>query len=302
MKPDLLILAAGIGSRYGGVKQMDGIGPGGESIIDYSVYDAIRAGFGRIIFVINKQIEKEFREVWEPKLEGAADYAFVIQDISDIPDGYKVPDSRLKPWGTGHAILAARNEIKSPFAVINADDFYGYDAYVQIVDFLRSFTDNISCCLVGYKLKNTLSEYGTVSRGVCEYNESQMLKMIREVTSIELRGNDIGCEKPSGSFETFDGNSLISMNIWGFQPLIIKHLEKGFKDFLDNKIHIPNSEYLLPEVVNELIGNKIVNVRMLETEFRWFGVTYKKDKELAVEKINEMINRGDYPSRLWKQI
>ena len=299
MKPVLLILAAGIGSRYGGVKQMDGIGPGGESIIDYSVFDAIRAGFGRVVFVINKKIEKDFRELWEPKLDGKADCSFVIQDPEDLPNSFILPPERVKPWGTGQAVLAARHKINTPFAVVNADDFYGRESYQLIYDFLTGNTDEKACCMVGYHLLNTLSEHGTVSRGVCEFNDRHYLSKISEITNIEKRGEEIGFESQAGQFNNLDGHSLISMNIWGFTPLVMDYLESGFGTFLEANIANNKAEYYLPGRLNELVSDGLMTVKMLETAFKWFGVTYKEDKPETIERIRLLVESGDYPPDLW---
>jgi len=299
MKPALLILAAGIGSRYGGVKQMDQIGPGGESIIDYSIYDAMRAGFGKIVFVINKKIEKDFREVWEPKLKDRIDFEFVIQDPEDLPSGYELPDDRVKPWGTGQAVMAARKVIDTPFAVINADDFYGPESYQLIVDYLTQNADESKYCMVGYHLYNTLSDFGTVSRGVCAFDEDQMLNNITEITNIEMKGGMIGYETPEGNFAELRKNTLVSMNIWGFRPGIFRFLEKGFESFLSENISNNKAEFLLPAVIHDMVMAGHISVRMLETDFEWFGVTYQEDKPITIEKVNKMVENGVYPPSLW---
>ena len=300
MKPALLILAAGIGSRYGGVKQMDGIGPEGESIIDYSVFDAIRAGFGRIVFVINRKIEKDFTEVWRPKLQGKIDHSFVIQDPEDLPEGFILPPDRIKPWGTGQAVLAARHEIKTPFAVINADDFYGFEAYKMIRTFLSVQTNEKACCMVGFQLQNTLSDHGTVSRGICKFDDQHYLEEIREITNIEKNTNEIGYMAGDNKFIALEKHTPVSMNIWGFKPLIFSHLEEGFRAFLKEGIAHPKSEYLLPAMINELVHKEMITVKMLETGFKGFGVTYREDKERTKERIQGMITEGEYPSNLWK--
>jgi len=299
MKATLLILAAGIGSRYGGVKQMDGIGPAGESIIDYSVFDAIRAGFDNIVFVVNKNIEADFREVWEPKLKGKANFDFVIQDPEDLPDGFKLPLERTKPWGTGQAVLAARKVIHTPFAVINADDFYGRESYRMIYEFLAEASEDNACCMVGYHLKNTLSEHGTVSRGVCEFDEQHYLQQITEITNIENRKGVIGYETVSGEFSVLDGHALISMNIWGFKPLVMDYLEAGFARFLEANINNNKAEYYLPGRLNDLVNDGYMSVKMLETGFEWFGVTYREDKPVTIERITRLIDMGEYPPNLW---
>jgi dTDP-glucose pyrophosphorylase len=301
MKPALLILAAGIGSRYGGVKQMDALGPGGESIIDYSVYDAIRAGFGKIVFVINKKIEKDFREIWEPKLENKIDHAFVIQDPDDLPEGFSLPENRVKPWGTGQAVLAARNEISTPFAVINADDFYGRGAYSLIYNYLSAQSGDGQYCMVGYLLSNTLSEHGTVSRGVCSFDDDDHLSLITEITAIGKRGDVIGYESVDESFNSLDENARISMNIWGFRTRVFQYLMDDFAEFLKTNKDNPKAEFLLPSVINDLVESDRVSVKMLKTDFEWFGVTYKEDKGKTIDRISQMVSNGEYPLYLWER-
>lgn len=301
MKPSLLILAAGIGSRYGGVKQMDKLGPGGESIIDYSVFDAIRAGFGKVVFVINKNIEKDFREVWEPKLKGRIEYTFVIQDPDDLPDGYQRPENRIKPWGTGQAVLAARNEIDTSFAVINADDFYGREAYQLAHDYLVNYKAEDQYCMVGYLLSNTLSDFGSVSRGVCDFDADDKLSRITEITAIEKREDTVGYVNTDGSFGKLDENARISMNFWGFKPGIFKNLQNAFASFLKANINDPKAEFLLPTLVNEMLEQNLASVKMLKTAFAWFGVTYQEDKAMSIERIKQMTEKGDYPVNLWER-
>ena len=298
MNTTLLVLAAGIGSRYGGVKQMDGIGPSNESIIDYSVYDAIRAGFDKIVFVVNKKIEADFREVWEPKLKGKVKCEYVIQDPEDLPTGFSVPEGRVKPWGTGQAVLAARDIIDTPFAVINADDFYGKEAYELIQEFLTGDTEESESCMVGYHLKNTLSDHGTVSRGICEFDDKHYLEQISEITNIEKRGDEIGYEA-NGVFIQLKGHDLCSMNIWGFKPMVMKHLVSGFESFMKSSGAELKTEYYLPGRINDLVHDNIMSIKMLETGFEWFGVTYKEDKPETIDRINSLIDKGDYPPDLW---
>ncbi|MEN8225621.1 MAG: sugar phosphate nucleotidyltransferase [Bacteroidota bacterium] len=308
MKPALLILAAGIGSRYGGVKQMDQIGPGGESIIDYSVYDAIRAGFGKIVFVVNKKIENDFRELWEPKLKGKIDHDFVIQDPEDLPEGFHLPGERVKPWGTGQAVMAARFAIDTPFAVINADDFYGKESYRLICEYLSAQDDNNKYCMVGYQLQNTLSDYGSVSRGVCAFDDDHHLSKITEITNIERKsaasapnGSVIGYENIEGEFAQLDKNTLVSMNIWGFTPGLFQFLERDFAAFLGDNIENNKAEFLLPTVINDMVTDGVITVKMLESDFPWFGVTYQEDKPMTIEKVGKMVEEGIYPPLLWKK-
>ncbi len=278
---------------------MDGIGPGGESIIDYSVYDGIRAGFGKIVFVISKKIEDDFREIWEPKLRGRIDHDFVIQDPNDLPGSFDKPDDRIKPWGTGQAVLAARHAVDVPFAVANADDFYGREAFALIHDFLITENDPNGFCMVGYHLMNTLSEYGTVSRGVCEFDANHYLREITEITNIGLKDGRTGYAMPDGSFNEIDADTMVSMNIWGFRPSMFSLLWKGFEDFLQDHAGDIKAEYLLPSRVNELVHAGIITVKMLRSTFEWFGVTYREDKPKTIEKINSLIASGEYPERLW---
>ncbi len=300
MKPALLILAAGLGSRYGGVKQMDRLGPGGESIIDYSVFDAIRAGFGKVVFVINRKIETDFREIWEPKLQGRIAFSFVLQDPDDLPSGFECPAERTKPWGTGQAVLAGAKEINTPFAVVNADDFYGREAYRLVYDFLTENPDPKACCMLGYRLENTLSEHGTVSRGICEFDAANKLDRILEIKNISKTQKGIGYEDQQGTYTELSGDARISMNMWGFQPLLFQYLEEGFRGFLEKHVHDLKEEYLLPERINELIRDGKISVKMLKTDFNWFGVTYRQDKEETLRRINELIRAGDYPPKLWE--
>jgi dTDP-glucose pyrophosphorylase len=297
MKPTLLILAAGLGSRYGGVKQMDGLGPAGESIIDYSVFDAIRAGFGKIVFVVNEKIRDDFIEIWEPKLKNKIDYSFVIQDPHDLPEGFSLPQNRVKPWGTGQAVLAARNEIDTLFAVINADDFYGAEAYRLCHDFLTEKSGPDHYCMIGYLLSKTLSEYGSVSRGVCIFDENEQLDRITEITAIERKNNKVGYEI-GHHFLQLDEEARISMNFWGFKPGIFSHLGDAFASFLKQNIQDDKAEFLLPSLINDMVKTGQTKVSMLKTSFDWFGVTYKEDKAESIARINQMVKNGEYPLSL----
>ncbi len=298
MKPTLLILAAGIGSRYGGVKQMDRIGPSGESIIDYSIFDAIRAGFGKVVFVLNPKIEKDFKEVYEDRLAGKIATDYVLQEVSAVPDGIAVNHNRIKPWGTGHAVLVAKNAINEPFAVINADDFYGKSAFNLISDFLVDLKNDISSyAMVGYKLANTLSENGSVSRGVCQTKDGYLTDVV-ERTSITIENSDIVFDN-NGKPEKIDADSVVSMNFWGFSPLYFKQLEADFISFIEQNADNIKAEFFIPTVVNDLIDKKEATISMLTSNDQWFGVTYQEDKEVTIKKVRELVSQGVYPENLW---
>jgi NDP-sugar pyrophosphorylase family protein len=300
MKPTLLILAAGLGSRYGGVKQMDKLGPSGESIIDYSIYDAIRAGFGKVVFVINKKIEKDFKEVFEPKLNGKIKTEYVLQEIDKLPIGFKAPEGRTKPWGTAHAILAAKDVINEPFAMINADDFYGKDSYKAVVDFFANNQKETSFCMVGFQLGKTISESGTVSRGVCSIDGDSYLTEVVEHTKIQKSGNVIEFINDNNEVKPLEKETVVSMNFWGFTPLLFNFIYDGFKNFLKDNINNPTSEYYIPTVVSDLINSNEATVRVLESADQWFGVTYQEDRSNVLESLNQLIKDGVYPSNIWK--
>ncbi len=298
MKPTLLILAAGIGSRYGGVKQMDKVGPSGESIIDYSVFDAIRAGFGKVVFVLNPKIEKDFKEIYERRLTGKIETDYVLQEVSAVPDGISVNPDRLKPWGTGHAVLAANDVVNEPFAVINADDFYGKQAFEILGDFLAKIEkDSNKYAMVGYKLGNTLSENGSVSRGICQTKEDFLTDVI-ERTSITIE-NDKIVYSDNGDKVEIDKDSVVSMNFWGFSQLFFDQLERDFYFFMKENASDLKAEFFIPTVVNKLIKDKEASISMLTSNDKWFGVTYQEDKEVSIEKVRELVNQGVYPANLW---
>lgn len=299
MKPTLLILAAGIGSRYGGVKQMDKIGPSGESIIDYSVYDAIRAGFGKVVFVLNPKIETEFKDIYEKRLKGKIETAYVLQEVNNIPKGIEANPDRIKPWGTGHAVLVAKDVINEPMAVLNADDFYGKEAFQTLGNFLSEM-DNTSTdyTMVGYKLANTLSENGTVSRGVCQ-TENGLLTDVVERTSIAREGDSIYFDD-NGTKEAIDDNSLVSMNFWGFSPEFFNQLESDFVDFIHKNANEIKAEFYIPSVVNNLINTKNATIKMLTSNEQWFGVTYQEDKAATIANVSKLIKDGVYPENLWE--
>lgn len=299
MKPTLLILAAGMGSRYGGLKQVEPVGPNGEAIIDYSIYDAIRAGFGKVVFVIRESFADAFREKFGPKLEGKIEVDYVYQELDNLPKEFSLPEGREKPWGTAHAILVTKDIINEPFCALNADDFYGFNAYKVMAEYLSQSSDETEYSMVGYKLHNTLSDYGSVSRGVCEVDENNLLQKIVETTKILKREDKIISVEPDGTEEQLTGNESVSMNIWGFKPSIFGSLEEKFSAFLKNHINEPKSEIFIPSVVFDMIQEKKTSVKVLEADSPWFGVTYKEDKPRVVAKINQLIDAGEYPEKLF---
>ena len=291
MKKDitLVVMAAGMGSRFGSLKQLEPIGKNGEVILDFSVYDAIKAGFTKVVFVIKKAIEKDFKEIVGKKIEKKIKVEYVFQEIDALPEGYKAPEDREKPWGTAHAILCCKDVVKEPFAVVNADDFYGAGAFQKTAEYLQSEDNNY--CMVGFRLVNTLTENGYVSRGVCVADDDNHLKSITERTKI------IDCkftEDDGKTWEALAPDTVVSMNLWGFMPDIFNYIEKGFKEFLDEKINTPKSEYYLPSVVSSLIETGEKTVDVLVAEDKWYGVTYKEDKDLVVKAIGQMIENGEY--------
>ncbi|HDO06199.1 MAG TPA: nucleotidyltransferase [Bacteroidetes bacterium] len=298
MKPTLLILAAGIGSRYGGVKQMDEIGPSGESIIDYSVFDAIRAGFGKVVFVLNPKIEKDFKAIYEQRLSGKIETAYVLQELHNIPVDVSFSSERVRPWGTGHAVLAAKEVINTPFAVINADDFYGRQAFEVLGDFLSQLNnDETRYAMVGYQLKNTLSESGSVSRGICSTKEGLLTDVV-ERTKIYRTDSQIVYEE-NGQVIPIAGDSLVSMNFWGFTPKYFAQSETWFVEFIRENARQLKAEFYIPYVVNKLITQGDANVRVLGSHDRWFGVTYKEDKAVTIARVRQMVREGSYPKSLW---
>jgi NDP-sugar pyrophosphorylase family protein len=299
MKPTLLILAAGMGSRYGGLKQVEPVGPNGEAIIDYSIYDAIRAGFGKVVFVIRESFADAFREKFGPKLEGKIEVDYVYQELDNLPKEFSLPEGREKPWGTAHAILVTKNLINEPFCALNADDFYGFNAYKVMAEYLSQSSDATEYSMVGYKLHNTLSDYGSVSRGVCDVDENNLLQKIVETTKILKREDKIISVEPDGTEKQLTGNESVSMNIWGFKPSIFNSLEEKFSAFLKNHINEPKSEIFIPSVVFDMIQEEKASVKVLEADSPWFGVTYKEDKPRVVAKINQLIDAGEYPEKLF---
>lgn len=301
MKPTLLVLAAGMGSRYGSLKQLDGLGPNNETIMDYSIYDAIRAGFGKVVFVIRKSFESDFREKILSKYENQIPVELVYQDIDNLPEGFSVPEGREKPWGTNHAVMMAKNVIKEPFAVINADDFYGKESYKVLAQKLTSVADKKGdYCMVGYRVGNTLSESGSVARGVCQVNEKDQLTGVVERTAIERNKNgEIAFTDENGIECTLNENTPVSMNMWGFTPDYFEYSDKLFVKFLEEKGRDLKSEFFIPLVVNELVSQHLATVQVLDTPAQWFGVTYANDRQGVVDRIKALVDKGEYPSKLF---
>ena len=301
MKPTLFVLAAGMGSRYGGLKQLDGLGPNGETIMDYSIYDAIRAGFGKIVFVIRKSFEDDFKSVVINKFKDLIDTDIVFQEISKVPEGLAYNPEREKPWGTNHAVLMGKEAINEPFAVINADDFYGKESFAVLADFLNSVEGKKNeYCMVGYHVGNTLSESGAVSRGVCVVDENQLLLNVVERTHIEEKSGQIVFLDEKNEEITLKPNTPVSMNMWGFTPDYFDYSLEYFKEFLAENGQKLKSEFYIPLAVNNLIVQKKVTCKVLDTPSKWFGVTYAEDRPQVVLKINELIRKGVYPEKLFK--
>ena len=301
MKPTLLVLAAGMGSRYGGLKQLDGLGPNGETIMDYSIYDAARAGFGKVVFVIRHAFESDFREKIITKYNKIIDVELVFQELDALPEGYTLPADRVKPWGTNHAIMMGEKAIHEPFAVINADDFYGKESFQILADALNAMEGSRNkYCMVGYRLGNTLSESGHVSRGVCQTDEQKYLTTVVEHYEVQRKGNVvIFKDQETNEFKEIDENLPVSMNIWGFTPDYFEHSDKDFKEFLKVNVSNIKAEYGIPTMVNKLIQTKTATIKVLDTPCKWFGVTYKEDRPSVVSKINQLIQSGVYPSKLF---
>ena len=302
IKPTLLVLAAGMGSRYGSLKQMDGVGPGNEAIIDYSVYDAIRAGFGKVVFVIRHSFASDFQEVFtEERFGGRIRVEYVYQELDCLPEGFTVPEGRVKPWGTNHAVMMGENAIKEPFAVINCDDFYGRDSFQVMGKFLSALPENSKnvYSMVGFRVGNTLSESGTVARGICSTDENGHLTTVVERTEI-MRVNGPVCYKDEkGEWVSVEDNTPVSMNMWGFTPDYFKYSEDYFVDFLKDNIGNPKAEYFIPLMVNKLVNEGTATVKVLDTTSMWFGVTYAADRQSVVDKIQALVDAGEYPNKLF---
>ena len=303
MKPTLFVLAAGMGSRYGGLKQLDGLGPNGETIMDYSIFDAIRGGFGKVVFVIRKDFEDAFREKVLSKYEGHIPTELVFQSINDLPEGFTCPEGRQKPWGTNHAVLMGKDVIKEPFAVINADDFYGRDTFAVIGKFLSNLPQDAKndYCMVGFRVGNTLSESGTVARGICSTDPDGNLTTVVERTEIQRVEGPVCYKDEQGAWIPVPDNTPVSMNVWGFTPDYFDHSEAYFKEFLSDPKNMSNlkAEFFIPLMVNKLINDKTATVKVLDTTSHWFGVTYAADRQGVVDKIQDLIDKGEDPAKLF---
>ena len=302
MKPTLLLLAAGMGTPYGGLKQLDGVGPNGETIMDYSIYDAIRAGFGKAVFVIRKDFEEEFRNKVLSKYENLIETEIVFQDVNSLPEGYVCPEGRIKPWGTNHAILVSKNAVKEPFCVINCDDFYNKDSFMVIGKYLSALEENTkdNYAMVGFSVANTLSENGTVSRGVCEKDSDDKLISIVERTKIKRIDGKV-CYYENDQWNYLEDTCPVSMNMWGFSPDYFDYSESRFREFLDNLNEEDKltKEFYIPSMVDYLIQSNKARVKVISTDAKWFGVTYAEDRESVVAKIQDLIAKGVYPHKLF---
>jgi UTP-glucose-1-phosphate uridylyltransferase len=298
MKPTLFVLAAGMGSRYGGLKQLDPLGPGGETIIDYSIYDAINAGFGKVVFVIRKSIESDFKEILLNKYSGKIDVQYVLQEIEYIPAGVQVTPDRTKPWGTGHAVLMADGVINEPFAVINGDDYYGADGFRQMAKALMECKPD-DCLLLGYILENTLSDHGSVSRGVCVVDNAGILEDVVERTHIEKVDDKVLFKDFDGQMKEVSSEAIVSMNFWGFTPKFFALLRTEFDKFIRTQGMELKSEFFIPSVVNNLIKANQISCKVLSSRDSWFGVTYQEDRPIVVEKLKKLVTKGVYPTPLW---
>jgi UTP-glucose-1-phosphate uridylyltransferase len=296
-KPTLLVLAAGIGSRYGGLKQIDPIGPGGESIIDYSVFDALRAGFGKLVFVIRRDIEEPFKQFIGHRFERRVAVEYVFQEMDKLPPGFSVPASRRKPWGTAHAVLTGAEVIREPFAAINADDFYGMSSFQLLGRHLA--TGSPDYAMVGFVLRNTLSDFGSVARGVCQTSADGCLQSVVELTRIEPDGDAAKYTDGAGQVHPLTGEEVVSLNLWGFTPGIFEHLRRELVSFLEEHGQNEKAEFFIPTVVNALVRSGQARLRVLRTPDSWFGVTYREDRPRVIQSVRELIQRGDYPERLW---
>lgn len=299
MQPTLLILAAGMASRYGSMKQTQSFGPDGETIMDYSIYDAIRAGFGKVVFIIRKDFADDFKAIFEPKLKGKIATEYVYQEKDAFLPDVEVPADRTKPWGTGHAVLCARDVVKEPFAVINADDFYGKDSFIKAADFLKNVCSEKTYCIIGYELSKTLSEHGTVSRGVCQVDADNNLVSIKERTKIYRENESIIYEEDEAK-HTVPNDSSVSMNFWGFHPSLFETTEKLFHVFVKENIENIKSEFFIPIIAEDFMHRLGGEIKVIPTSAQWFGVTYKEDAPSVKSSIDKLVASGEYPASLWK--
>lgn len=298
MKPSLVILAAGMASRYGSMKQVEGFGPSGETIMDYSIYDAIRAGFGKVVFIIRKEFEKNFREIVGRKIENKIKVEYVFQELSSYSEGFDVPKERTKPWGTAHAVLCAEEKVKEPFAVINADDFYGQDGFDKAYKFLVNECDEKTSSIIGYELINTLSEHGTVNRGVCEVDDKGNLVSVVERLNVSRSGDKVVCNDEHFPKE-LSLNTPVSMNFWCFDPTMFDYTKRTFKEFLSQNASNPKAEFFIPIVADKYIKEGEGVIKVIPTSAKWFGVTYKEDAPMVRESLRKLIAAGEYPENLW---
>src|SRR5690625_1485601 len=299
-KPTLLILAAGMGSRYGGIKQMDNFGPNGETIIDYSIFDAIASGFGKVVFIIRKDFSEEFEKIFNAKLSNTeTEVEYVYQELDSYTGNKDVPEERKKPWGTAHAVLCAKEVIKEPFAIINADDFYGKEPFDLMASFLDSECSEKRAAVMGYEINKTLSKHGSVSRGVCTLDELGNLDTITERTKVSIEDGDIVFSDSEGEQHAISKGTPVSMNFWGFDPSIFELIEQMFVTFLKENMEKPKAEFLIPSVADYYIANKMGTVKVIPTSEQWFGVTYQEDAPAVKESISNLIENGTYPKALW---
>lgn len=300
MKPTLVILAAGMASRYGSMKQIQSFGPSGETIMDYSIYDAIRAGFGKVVFIIREDFAENFKNIFEPKLKDKIETDYAYQSISAYMGTHTVPADRKKPWGTAHAVLCAKDAVKEPFAVINADDFYGKDSFTKAYQFLTETVNDSTYCIIGYELKKTLSDNGSVSRGVCEVDGENNLTTINERTKIyRNEQGKITYEDENGQLHEVSEDSPVSMNFWAFAPNVFGLIEESFQKFLDANIENPKAEFFIPILGDEFIKSGKGDIKVIPTSAQWFGVTYKEDAPVVLADINKLVQSGEYPTNLW---
>lgn len=300
MKPTLVILAAGMASRYGSMKQIQSFGPSGETIMDYSIYDAIRAGFGKVVFVIRQDFAENFKNIFEPKLKGKIETDYVYQSLDANMGTHTLPAERKKPWGTAHAVLCAKDAVKEPFAVINADDFYGKDSFKKAYDFLTGEVNDSTYCIIGYELKKTLSDNGSVSRGVCEVDTNNNLTAINERTKIyRNQEGKITYEDDNGQTHEVSEDSPVSMNFWAFAPNVFVLIQASFQKFLDENINNLKAEFFIPILGDEFIKSGKGVIKVIATTAQWFGVTYKEDAPIVLADINKLVQSGEYPNNLW---